>query len=84
MVFRRGDVVSEQDYDFRLLGSLVTFRTDLDNVRHTRKAGSVWECRFCYSLTSSPEDHWRMLHRGDEDLSMEERWMAEDKLSIER
>lgn len=72
------------DFDFRHIGSFVTQWRASDGTSDGVEERYVWECRFCFSLTNSPEDHWRISHRGDEDLPLDEQWMNEDQLRIER
>lgn len=59
--------MSDQSYDFRIVGSFDHQEVYDDGDRALIQL-SVWECGFCFSLTNSPEQHWA-LHRGSDDVS---------------
>lgn len=84
------------DWDFKLVGSFVNkvfVQLRSEEPGRLEQAGyaenvqkqDVWECRFCYALTNSPEKHYSAAHSDFDAAGYPPLgWVRPDDLRIER
>lgn len=72
------------DFDFRHIGSFVTQWRASDGTSDGVEERYVWECRFCFALTNSPDSHYAMSHSDfDQDGHPPLGWVPPSELKIE-
>lgn len=75
--------MSEQDYDFTLVGSF-DHQEVYEDMSRTLVQRLIWECRFCFALTNSPDSHYALSHSDfDQDGHPPLGWVRPSELKIE-